>query len=96
MVFLAILTGIGGLFNYYGVTSATYSIIVAILLQVVLFLLTSLALVSYQGRRSRPSYDRGGYRIWTFSFALIILSFVGNLAILVVLLLNQLGYISGF
>ena len=38
MVFLAILTGIGGLFNYYGVTSATYSIIVAILLQVVLFL----------------------------------------------------------
>lgn len=96
MSLIAIFTGLGTLFNYYSVSSDTYSLFFAIILQAVLFLVTTITLISYRGRRSRPSYDRAGYSIWTFSFAIIVLSFIGNLAVLAVLILNQLGYISGF
>lgn len=96
MLFIALLAGIGALFNYYAVTAAIYPLIVALVLQVICFVLASLALIGYRGRRNRPSYDGAGYSIWTVRFALIVLAFIGNLSILVVLILNLLGYLSGF
>lgn len=96
MLVLALLTGIGTFFNYSAITNHTYSLSLAIFFQLILFGLTLIPLISYKGRRSHPSYDGGWYTIWTIPFALIILSFLGNLAALVIFLLNQFGYLSGF
>lgn len=96
MLVLALLTGIGTFFNYSAITNHTYSLSLAIFFQLILFGLTLIPLLSYKGRRSRPSYDGGWYTIGTIPFALIILSFLGNLAALVIFLLNQFGYLSGF
>lgn len=96
MLLLGLLAGLGTFFNYFAVTANYYPLLFAIVLQIILFLLATFSLIRYQGRRLRPSYDRAGYSIWTFSFAIILLSFIGNLAVLAVLLLNQFGYLSGF
>lgn len=96
MLVLALLTGVGTFFNYSAITNLTYSLPLAIFFQFILFGLTLIPLLGYKGRRSRPSYGGGWYTIWTIPFALIILSFLGNLAALVIFLLNQFGYLSGF
>lgn len=96
MLFLALLTGVGALLNYYAVTASIYSLLPATIIQFFLFVLTVIALIAYKGRRSRPSYDGGWYKIWTFSFALIVISFIGNFSILIVFILNLTGYLSGF
>lgn len=96
MLLLALLTGIGTFFNYFAIVNQTYPLPLAIFIQLFLFGLTLISLLSYKGKRSRPSYDGGWYTIWTIPFALIILSFLGNLAALIIFLLNQFGYLSGF
>ncbi|MDA3974146.1 hypothetical protein PF023_08825 [Enterococcus thailandicus] len=96
MLVLALFTGIGTFFNYSAMVNHTYPLLLAIFFQLILFGLTLISLLSYKGKRSRPSYDGGWYTIWTIPFALIILSFLGNLAVLVIFLLNQFGYLSGF
>lgn len=95
MTFLAILAGIGAFFNYYAITSEMYSLFFAIILQLGLLLLAIIALIGFRGQRFRRSYDGGWYKIATVRFALIMISLLGNFAILVVFILNQLGYISG-
>lgn len=96
MLILAILTGAAALFNYYAVTAAIYPLLLALMIQLLLFVVTMIAVIGYRGRRNRPSYDGAGYSIWTVSFAIMMVSLLGNLAILVVLFLNQLHILSGF
>lgn len=94
MVLLAIFTGAASLLNYYTLTNSLYPLLLAGIIQLVLFILTTAAAIGFRGRKSRPSYNGVRYSIWTFSFALIVISLIGNFSILVVLLLKQLNIIS--
>lgn len=99
MILLAILTGSLTLFNYY--IWANYSIsenmkIISLGFQFVLLLLTIFSVLKYSGRKSRPSYSGGYYKVWTLRFAIIILSFIGNISVFIVLLLNYLKIINKF
>jgi hypothetical protein len=97
MVILAVVTGALSFFNYFW--QANYSLPVlpqtaSVIAQAVLMILTLAAAVGYRGRRSRPSYDGGHYRVWTFRFAVIMISMLGNAAVLVVLALFRFGIIA--
>lgn len=97
MVVLAVLTGALTLANFMWWAKFDLSAplqIVGIAAQAVLLGLTVFAAIRYRGRRSRPSYDRAGYRIWTVSFAAIMVSLLGNLCVLVVLALRMAGVIT--
>lgn len=96
MTFLAILAGIGAIFNYYAVTAGIYSLFLAIFLQTLLLLLAIIAGIGFRGQRSCRSYDGGWYKVATVRFALIMISLLGNLSIFIVFILNQLGYLSVF
>ncbi len=97
MVGLAIVTGVLTLLNYYWQSAYDLSVplqVVSVVAQAVLLTGTILAAVAYQGRRSRPSYGGGWYRIWTFRFAIIVLSLLGNVCVLVVLVLHLAGLVD--
>lgn len=94
MVFLSILTGLLGLFNYYSQANAMFPFILSLLGQIMIFLLALFARIAFKGRRKKNGYE--GYNIWTFPYAITILSLFGNGAILVVFILHQLGYLTHF
>jgi tetrahydromethanopterin S-methyltransferase subunit D len=77
---LAILAGIVGIFNY-----ATANNLATVILSSIMSLL---GMILFYGRRLRPSYKLNGTYIFTFPFALILISLIGNLAILATHLLG--------
>ncbi len=86
MVLLAIATGALGLLNYVWQANALlpqYLQAISVVEQLILTIVTVAAMVGYKGKRDRPSYDGGFYKVWTFRYAIIILSFIGNMALLV-------------
>ncbi len=92
MVFMAILTGIAALLNYaWQANSELTSVlqIVSIAAQGILLALTIIAAVRYRGKRRRMGYE--GYKVFTFTFAIIFLSLLGNAAILFGFILNITG-----
>ncbi len=97
MLVLAIVTGILAGLNYYWQSDESLALplqIVGLAAQLVLTALTIIAASRFRGRRSRPSYGGGHYRIWTFSFGLIVLSLLGNVCILVAFALHLSGVID--
>ena len=95
MIFVAILTGIGGLLNYAwrasGHLTSTLEI-VHMSAQVILMALTVFAAVRYRGRRQKMGHE--GYKVFTLPFAVIYLSILGNAAILVAFILHLTGVIQ--
>ena len=92
MVLIAILTGILALLNYAWQANFELSSslqIVSIALQVVLMVITVIAAVRYRGRRRRMGFE--GYRVFTFPFAIIFLSILGNAAILFGFIMDLAG-----
>jgi NO-binding membrane sensor protein with MHYT domain len=73
-VLIAVVAGIAGLVNFATANSLVVGIFAS--------LLALLGVILYRGRRSRASYQRNGTRIFTLSFAICVISLVGNLAIL--------------
>lgn len=96
MTLLSVLTGGLALLNYFSLTNQYISLTPALIIQGVLLLVTIIAAISYRGNRTRRSYDGGLYKIFTLAFAIIFISLLGNLAIFILLLLNQLGYVHGY
>ncbi|MFC6170926.1 hypothetical protein [Loigolactobacillus jiayinensis] len=96
MSLLAIVTGFLTLANYYFLTGQTYSPLIGSLLQTVLLIATIRAVFSYRGRKQRSDYQQRGYQIFTWRFAIIIFSFLGNIAVFVVILLNLFGQLNQF
>jgi hypothetical protein len=95
MLTLAILTGVASFFNYYWQANFELSPtmqIVSIAGQAILLAATLAAAVRYRGRRLRNGYE--GYKVFTLPFALIVLSILGNAAVLAVLVLNTLGVLQ--
>jgi hypothetical protein len=97
VLFIAVLTGVCSLINYF--LWSSYELpdvlkIVSIAVQIILTAVTVIAAVQYRGRRLRMSFDTAGYKIFTFPFALIFLSIVGNTAVLTVLFLRMTGVIQ--
>lgn len=97
MLLLAIITGIISFLHY--TLWVNYSIsmplrILGLLFQFLLTFLTVTAALKYKGRLTRPSYDMAGYTIWTFPFALIMLSLLGNVCIFVALCLYTIGFLT--
>jgi hypothetical protein len=92
VLFLAIVTGVASLFNYYWRANFEPNAAMQILSvagQAALLLLTLAAAVGYRGRRARMGFE--GYKIFTLPFGLIVLSLLGNAAVLAVLVLNAMG-----
>lgn len=52
--------------------------------------------LAYRGRRQRRDYVHGGYKIFTLRFGIIMVSCLGNLAVLIVILLNLFGRLNHF
>jgi hypothetical protein len=96
-VVIALLTGAASLLNYFWWANNELSAelrIVSIAAQAVLTLLTVIAAVRYRGKRLRKSYDGAGYKIFTVTFAVVIMSVLGNIAVLAVLSLRMAGVIK--
>ena len=95
---IAIITGLLTLFNYSLWTNAIisdyYTKLFSISGQVVLFIITFIILISYKGKKTRPSYTNVFVKIFTIRYSVLILSFLGNLSILAVLILNFIGKIN--
>jgi hypothetical protein len=96
MFVVALLTGAASFFNYFW--WANYEVpgalrIVSIAVQAALMAITIMAAIRYRGKRIRKSCDGAGYKIFTFPFAIMVLSIIGNAAVLAVLLLYALGVI---
>ncbi len=92
MVFVAIITGIAALLNYawqanFELSSALQ--IVSIAVQAILTAVTIFAAVRYRGRRQRMGYE--GYKVFTFPFAIIFISLLGNAAILFGFIMDLAG-----
>jgi hypothetical protein len=95
VLILAILTGVASFFNYYWQANFELSPamqIVSIAGQAALLAATLAAAVLYRGRRLRNGYE--GYKVFTLPFAVIVLSILGNIAVLAVLILNALGVLQ--
>lgn len=96
MLFLSILFGCLGLLNYLGWTSGIFIgalQVVSIVAQVVLFGLSVLAAIRYQGKRRKRIYVMD-FKVFTIPFAITLVSAFGNLCLLVVLVLNATGVLS--
>jgi hypothetical protein len=92
VLFLAIATGVASLFNYYWRANFEPNAAMQMLSvagQAALMALTLFAAVKYRGGRMRRGFE--GYKIFTLPFGLIVLSLLGNAAVLAVLVLNALG-----
>ncbi|WP_100066041.1 hypothetical protein [Miniphocaeibacter massiliensis] len=97
MVFLAILTGLLSLGNFYINANWNLSesaVFLTLIAQVVLTILTIFAAFGYKGRREVNGYK--GYKIWTFRFAIIMVSVLGNICVLATIGLNKFGIINMF
>jgi hypothetical protein len=97
MVVIAVFAGIAALFNYF--LWANYELpavlrVISIAAQAMLVVITVAAAIRYRGKRHRLSYDRAGYKIFTLPFALIFVSILGNIAVLTVLSLYMMGFLS--
>jgi hypothetical protein len=94
MLVLALLTGAASLFNYF--CWSNYELpaelrIVSITVQFALTVITVMSAIRYRGKRLRASYNKAGYKIFTFPFAIIFGSVLANLAILAILVLRMTG-----
>jgi hypothetical protein len=97
MLIIAILTGAASFANYLWWASIGLPDglkIASLAAQAALTLITAVTAARYRGKRLRKSYDGAGYKIFTLPFALVVLSLLGNLAVLTVLLLNLIGVIK--
>jgi uncharacterized membrane protein len=98
MVFLALVVLALSIANYAWQTNVVLPEtlqMVSIGAQALLLLLALVAAALYRGRKSRPNYEGGFYRIWTIRFAVIAVSILASFSVLVVLLLYYLGVITG-
>ncbi|MFD1319248.1 hypothetical protein [Loigolactobacillus zhaoyuanensis] len=96
MFLLAIITGTLTLMNYFFLTNQTYAPLIGSLLQVILLALTLVAAVKYRGQRQRHDYAGRGYQIFSLRFSIILLACLGNIAVLIVVLLNLFGGLKQF
>ncbi|ATO54311.1 hypothetical protein AB0Y04_06250 [Loigolactobacillus coryniformis] len=96
MSLLAIITGILTLVNYAFLTGQIYPVFIGVFLQAVLTIVTFMTALAYRGRRQRRDYVHGGYKIFTLRFGIIMVSCLGNLAVLIVILLNLFGRLNHF
>lgn len=94
MFLLAIITGTLTLMNYFFLTNQTYAPLIGSLLQVILLALTLVA--KYRGQRQRHDYAGRGYQIFSLRFSIILLACLGNIAVLIVVLLNLFGGLKQF
>jgi hypothetical protein len=90
-ILISILTALASCFNYawwlYGEPIQALSIAV----QIVLVLLTITAAAIYPKTRLRPAYELGMPRVFTFGFAIIVLSLFANIGILIAVLMLMQG-----
>jgi hypothetical protein len=96
-VLLAVATGILSFINYFW--QANYPLseflkIAGLTAQIVFVILTVAAMLTYRGKRSRLSYDGGHYKVFTFRFAVIVLSLIGNVSVLAVFILRACGIVG--
>ncbi len=85
MLLLSIFTGTISLINYY--YFALYNGVgqysnYQIALQVLMVILSVIAIFGYKGRRVTRTYWFTGYRMFTIRFSLIIFSFMGSASVL--------------
>lgn len=79
-ILLALIAGAGSLGNFMSLQNTP--------LQVGLTILSLLGMIAYRGRRSRPSYNHDGTRIFTFGFSLCFVAFLGSAAVLLAFVLH--------
>lgn len=94
MFLIAILTGILTIGGYFLVMNSTITLTMATVIQLGLLLLTIMAIVLYRGPKKRRTYEGGWYKVWTFRYAILMFSLLGNLAVFVVYVLNLFGFMS--
>ena len=94
MILLSILSGLGALGNYYALVNGIYTVQGGIIIQGILLLAALVPLITFKGKKSRPSYSEWGVSYFTVRFAVRLLSLFGNVVIFIVIILNLTGRIQ--
>ena len=79
-ILLALIAGAGSIGNFMSLQNTP--------LQVILTVLSLIAMVVYRGRRSRASYQHDGTRIFTLGFSICFIAFLGSAAILLAFVMH--------